>query len=164
MVQKSVASQVDLATTLLDITPRLLRRLRADVPLEDSATGEAHSDAGLREVAELRATPGQLTLLRILVEHERCTMQELAEHLAVAPSTVTAMVKRLSLQGYIERGHDEVNWRTVWVKATEAGSLAVNVYHQARLASLRRRLEQLSDYERAAIMAALPALQHLVEV
>jgi len=161
MVQKAVAKHIDLATTLLDITPRLLRRLRADIPLDDTEMG---ADSDLRNVAELRATPGQLTLLRILVEHERCTMQELAEHLAVAPSTVTAMVKRLSLQGYIERGHDDVNWRTVWVKATEAGSLAVHVYQQARLASLRRRLEQLSDFERAAIMAALPALQHLVEV
>jgi MarR family transcriptional regulator, organic hydroperoxide resistance regulator len=161
MVQKSVANHIDLATTLLDITPRLLRRLRADVPLDETTMG---TGPGWREVAELRATPGQLSLLRILVEHERCTMQELAEHLAVAPSTVTAMVKRLLTQGYIERGHDDVNWRTVWVKATEAGSLAVSVFHQARLASLRRRLEQLSDYERAAIMAALPALQHLVEV
>jgi DNA-binding MarR family transcriptional regulator len=159
MVQNSIHKHVDLAAALLDITPKLLRRLRADLPLEDSS----ETDPGWRDVIELRATPGQLTLLRILVEHERCTMQELAEHLAVAPSTATAMVKRLLAQGYVERGHDDVNWRTVWVKPTEPGRQAVQVFEQARLNSLKRRLDRLSEAERATIRAALPALRHLVE-
>src|SRR5579864_6875151 len=160
MVQKAVAKHIDLATTLLDITPRLLRRLRADIPLDDTEMG---ADSGLRNVAELRATPGQLTLLRILVEHERCTMQELAEHLAVAPSTVTAMVKRLLTQGYVERSHDDLNWRTVWVKPTEQGRLAVYVFQKARLNSLEHRLACLSEAERYSLLAALPALHHLIE-
>jgi DNA-binding MarR family transcriptional regulator len=159
MVQNSVHKHVDLAAALLDITPKLLRRLRADLPLEDSSD----TGPGWRDVIELRTTPGQLTLLRILVEHERCTMQELAEHLAVAPSTATAMVKRLLAQGYVERGHDDVNWRTVWVKTTEPGRQAVQVFEQARLNSLKRRLDRLSEAEHTAILAALPALQHLVE-
>ena len=159
MVQKPVRNKTDLASALLDIAPKLLRRLRADLPLDDSS----EAGPGWREVAELRATPGQLSLLRVLVEHERCTMQELADHLAVAPSTATAMVKRLLAQGYVERSHDDINWRTVWVKPTELGRLAVHVFDQARLNSLRRRLDRLSEAERASILAALPALQHLVE-
>lgn len=162
MPQKNAARNLnneDLASALLDITPRLLRRLNADVPLDESD----EAGPGWREVSELRATPGQLALLQILVEHERYTMQELAEHLAVAPSTATAMVKRLFAQGYIERAHDDVNWRMVWVKATDAGKLAVEVYQQARLRSLRCRLRRLSNEERASLLAALPALYHLVE-
>ena len=159
MLQNPVHKQVDLAEALLDIVPKLLRRLRADIP-----HGEASEvDPVWRNVVELRATPGQLTLLGILVEHERCTMQELAEYLAVAPSTTTAMVKRLLAQGYVERSHDEVNWRTVWVKPTEAGRQAVSVFHQARLNSLKYRLDRLTQTERVNIIAALPALQHLVE-
>ena len=159
MTQNSVHKRVDLAEVLLDITPKLLRRLHADLPLD------ASSEAGpeWRNVVELRATPGQLTLLSILIDHERCTMLELAEHLAVAPSTATAMVKRLLVQGYVERSHDDVNWRTVWVKPTESGRLAVHVFHQARLNSLKQRLERLSKAEYASILAALPALQHLVK-
>ena len=158
MTQNSVHKRVDLAEVLLDITPKLLRRLHADLPLD--ASSEARPE--WRNVVELRATPGQLTLLSILVEHERCTMLELAEYLAVAPSTATAMVKRLLSQGYVERSHDDVNWRTVWVKPTEAGCLAVHVFHQARLNLLKHRLERLSEAERASILAAVPALQHLV--
>jgi MarR family transcriptional regulator, organic hydroperoxide resistance regulator len=162
MLQRPVEDATELATALLDIVPNILRRLRADVPLDEQQAADA--GPGWREVVELRATPGQLTLLRVLVEHDRCTMQDLAEHLAVAPSTATAMVKRLLAQGYIERRRDETDWRTVWVAPTEAGRLAVNVFHQARLHSLQCRLKQLSDDERSVIAAALPALQHLVEV
>ena len=154
-----VRHETELTTALLDITPKLVKRLRPDTSLDD----DAQSDPAWREVVELRATPGQLTLLYTLVERERCTMQELAEELAVAPSTATAMVKRLVAQGYIERSRDDADWRTVWVKPTEAGKLAVDVYQQARLRSLQCRLKYLSDEERASIQAALPALYHLIE-
>lgn len=154
-----VRHETELTTSLLDITPKLLRRLRPDVPPND----ESSADPTWHEVVALRATPGQLTLLYTLVERGRCSMQELAEELAVAPSTATAMVKRLVAQGYIERSHDDADWRTVWVQPTEAGKKAVDIYQQARLRSLQCRLKYLSDEERASIQAALPALYHLIE-
>jgi DNA-binding MarR family transcriptional regulator len=157
----SVCNSTEMAAVLLEIVPKLLWRIRPNLPLNAE---ESDAGPGWREVAELRATPGQMTLLRTLVEHERCTMQGLAERLAVAPSTVTAMVKRLLAQGYIERSRGDTDWRTVWVTPTSSGRLAVSVYQQARLARLKRFLEQLSDDERASIQAALPALLHLVEV
>jgi DNA-binding MarR family transcriptional regulator len=148
----------DLASALLDVTPRLLRHLGAELPQEDDAL----NDPGWREVVELRATPGQLTLLSVLVEHERCTMQELAEHMVVAPSTATAMVKRLVAQGFIERSRDEADWRAVWVRPTQAGQRAVQVFQAARLLKLQRHLSCLSEHEREALQAALPALYHLI--
>lgn len=154
-----VRHETELAGALIDITPKLLRRLRADMPAEDLSP----ADPAWREVVELRATPGQLTLLYTLVERERCSMQELAEELAVAPSTATAMVKRLVAQGYVERSRGDEDWRTVWVKPTAAGKHAVDVYQQARLRTMHCRLSYLSDEERASIQAALPALYHLVE-
>ena len=161
MVPIPAQQDTHLAEAILNITPKLLRQLRADVPVDDDSP---NAGPEWHDVIELRATPGQLSLLRILVEHERCTMQELAEHLAVAPSTATAMVKRLLAQGYVERAHDEMNWRIVWVKPTEAGHKAVEVFHNARLASLQCRLKKLSAEERASIVAALPALVHLTKL
>lgn len=160
MVEKAVQSDVDMAEALLDMVPRLLTRIGADLPLEDSP----EAGPGWRDVIALRTTPGQLSVLGVLVEHKCCTMQQLAEHLAVAPSTATAMVKRLLVQGYVERSRDDVDWRTVWVRPTEAGRQAVHVFHQARLASLKFRLKQLSHDEQVSIIAALPALNHLVEI
>lgn len=161
MAQDGVGQDTELASALLHIVPRIVRRLRADVPLEEEG---AEQRPGWRAVSELRATFGQLSLLGVLVDQERCTMQELAEHMGVAPSTATAMVKRLCVQGYIERVRDEVNWRTVWVSASEAGRVAVEVYRQASQASLQARLERLSSEERANILAALPALSRLFEI
>src|SRR5438105_13160556 len=143
----------DVSIALLDIVPKLLRRIRADLPLETDSPG-------WQDVSELRATPGQITLLGVLIEHERCAMQELAEHLAVTPSTVTAMVKRLLAQGYVERIRDEADWRTVWVVPTERGRRAVETYNRARLFFLQRRLAQLSSSERQKLVEALPALHH----
>lgn len=160
MAQEDSLHNAELASALLDIAPKILRQLRADMALADE---DVEQHPGWREVRELRATFGQLTLLGVLVEHERCTMQELAEHMAVAPSTATAMVKRLYAQGYLERIRDEANWRTVWVRATEAGRVAVHLYRQVSLASLQCRVQRLSAEDRASILAALPALSRFVE-
>lgn len=161
MTQELAQNNTALAMALLDIVPKILRRLRADVILDHESS---ETIPVWREMSELHATLGQLTLLRLLVEHKRCMMQELAEHLAVAPSTVTAMVKRLLAQGYVERCRDDVDWRTVWVSPTERGYQAVTVFDHARSVSLESRLQQLSDDERNSLIAALPALRHLVEV
>jgi len=164
MSQEPEQERIILAGALLDIVPRLLRRVGADVPLDKGPSETGEADPRWHAVSELRATPGQLTLLHVLIERQRCTMQELAEHLGVAPSTATAMVKRLLAQGYVERSRDDVDWRTVWVKTTERGRQAVTAFDSARQASLSHRLEKLSEEERKSIMAALPALRHLVEV
>jgi DNA-binding MarR family transcriptional regulator len=162
MVQNSSTQHsIDIAYSLLDIAPKLVRRLRADVPLDN---GTSEGDGDLQAISELRATPGQLTLLRGLVERKQCSMQELADFLAVTPPTVTAMVKRLLASGYVERIRDDVDWRTVWVKPTPRGKQVVTTYDNARLAALHARLAQLSEDERERIASALPALRHLIEV
>jgi len=150
-----------LARVLLDVLPVVLRRIHSDIPFESDLV---ETIPRLREVSELRATPGQLALLRVLIDHERCTMQGLAEHLAVTPSTVTAMVKRLLAQGYVERNRDEHDWRTVWVKPSEHGRQVFAVFDQMRLASLCKRLGHLSAEEQTILLAAMPVLRHLIEV
>ena len=88
-------------------------------------------------------------------------MQDLAVQMAVTPSTVTAMVKRLLSQGYVTRQNDESDWRLVWVHPTEAGRQIMRFYNQRRRESLQRRLDGLSRLERQHLWAALPALRHL---
>ncbi|MBO0780537.1 MAG: MarR family transcriptional regulator [Ktedonobacteraceae bacterium] len=152
-----------LANALLKLVPKLLRRMRADVPLLDIEKAVNGDVPDLLAVSELRATPGQLSLLQYLVERERCTMQELAEHMTVVPSTVTAMVKRLLAQGYVERKRDDEDWRAVWVSATERGRRIVSAYDSAGCQALQRRLERLSPQERRQLSDALPALCRLID-
>lgn len=161
MSQQLLPDDETLAATLLSVVPKILRRIRIDLLLLEEEKADAC--AGLQAMSELRATPGQLTLLIILVERERCMMQELAEQLAVTPSTVTAMVKRLLTQGYVERCRDDADWRTVWVLPTERGRQVVNVYNRVALISFQHRLAQLSSDEQQKIADALPALRHLID-
>ena len=155
------APQVDLASDLLEIIPELLRRLRADVPQETDAE---HSGTEWQDIVELGTTNGQFRLLRILMKHERCTMQKLATQLNVTPPTATAMIKRLLTQGYVERLRDEEDWRVVRVRATERGKRAVTLFDHIRRTSLQRRLALLSAEELASLQSALPVLRHLIEV
>lgn len=161
MAEDSASNKVDIADELLDVVTSLLRRVRAGIP------GEADTMQELpewRDISELRATSGQVRLLRILVQHQRCTMQELADQLGVAPPTVTAMIKRLLAQEVVERVRDEQDWRVVWISPTERGRRAVELYDQFRRANLQRRLAHLSQEELTQLQAALPVLKHIVEV
>lgn len=161
MVEQPCLPEEDIANGLLDLLPRLLQRIRADIPRETDA--EQVQPEWL-DISELRATTGQVRLLRILSRSQRCTMQKLAEQLDVAPPTVTAMVKRLLSQGFVERLRDEEDWRMVWILPTERGQRAVALYDQLRRASLQRRLAQLSQEEQDRLSLALPVLRHLIEV
>ena len=159
MSEPSSHDVLDIADELLDLIPRLLGRIRADIPRDtDDIAPE------WRDILELRATRGQLKLLRVLMTRQRCTMQELADQLDVAPPTVTAMIKRLLTQGFVERLRDEQDWRVVRVLPTERGQRAVTLYDQFRRANLQRRLAHLNQEELAHLRTALPILRHIIEV
>ncbi|GLV54063.1 hypothetical protein KDH_09120 [Dictyobacter sp. S3.2.2.5] len=158
MSEPSSGSTLDIADALLDILPRLAGRIRADLPrASDDVSPE------WRDILELRATKEQFKLLRVLMTRQRCTMQELAEQLAVAPPAITAMVKRLLAQGFVARIRDEQDWRVVQVSLTERGQRAVSLYAEYWRGNLQRLLGQLSQEELTHLRGALPVLRHLSE-
>ena len=161
MIEPSSKNELDIADALLDLIPSLLQQIRADIPRE---AGSANVAPEWHDISELRATTGQIRLMRILVTHQRCMMQELADQLDVAPPTVTAMIKRLLALGFVERVRDEQDWRVVWVLPTERGQRAVTLYDRFRRANLQRRLAHLDQEELARLRAALPVLHHLIEI
>lgn len=161
MEEPSSLHTTDIVDELLDLIPNLLLKLRTDIPREIKDEQESPE---WRDISELRATTGQVRLLRIVITRQRCSMQELAEQIDVAPPTVTAMVKRLLAQGFVERIRDEQDWRVVWILPTERGKRAVTLYDQLRRTSLQRRLAHLDQEELAHLHAALPVLRHIVEI
>jgi DNA-binding MarR family transcriptional regulator len=160
MSEDTSSYELDIANDLLDLIPRLLQQIRGDIPTTVDTEQEIPE---WHDIKELRATSGQLRLLRVLTKRQH-SMQELADLLGVAAPTVTAMVKRLLTQGFVERVRDEQDWRVVWISPTERGLRAVTLYDQFRRANLQRRLAQLNQEELALLRAALPVLHHLTEV
>jgi DNA-binding MarR family transcriptional regulator len=145
---QSVASTAeDLLDSLLGLHGLMRRQHRGD---------EQHGG-----VPEKR---GQFRLLRVLFKRGRLTMQELAASLDVAPPTVTGMIKRLLEQGYVERVHDDADWRNVWIELTEEGREAIVRHHRERAAALQELIEQLDEEEHAKLKEAIPVLDRLLEL
>ncbi len=117
---------------------------------------------GGSDILELRSASGQMSLLRYLIDHERCTMQEVATQLVVTPPTATGIVKKLLAHGYVERLRHEEDWRVVTIQLTERGRQAVTLYDRIRHDALQQRLVYLSEEEQQQIRNALPALKHLI--
>ncbi len=69
----------------------------------------------------LGVTYPQYLVLRSLAEQDGQTVGAIAERLALEPSTLTPMLKRLEARGLVERRRNAANERQVIVSLTDAG-------------------------------------------
>ncbi|MEV6924992.1 hypothetical protein AB0M46_10890 [Dactylosporangium sp. NPDC051485] len=75
---------------------------------------------------------------------------------------MTQLVSRLEHDGYAERRSWEADARVVMVHLTAAGAELLRRRHDARARRLAELAGRLSPEDRAALAAALPALDRLV--
>jgi DNA-binding MarR family transcriptional regulator len=85
----------------------------------------------------------------------------LADAEAVAQPSMTTLVTRLERDGLVERAADPIDARAVLVALTPRGRERLEKRRRARTARLQERLDGLTGEERAAVAAALPALDKL---
>jgi DNA-binding MarR family transcriptional regulator len=131
----------DVAARLYVVVGRLVRMLRR---------------TGIADVS-----PGALSALSTLARSGPSRLGDLAAREAVAAPTMTRIVAALEEAGLVSRRPDPVDGRAVVVETTEAGMTLVQGESFARSSALRRRVEALSDADRAALVAALPVLEAL---
>jgi MarR family transcriptional regulator, organic hydroperoxide resistance regulator len=157
-VSQHFVPEVDsLALDMLDIIPSVLRHLYTDVVRNKSLDSPEW-----RELSKFRVTTNQLAFLHVLVQRERCSMQEIADLLYVTSPTITAMVKRMLALGYVERAYNVEDWRMIWIVPTELGRHVVSLYERERLRSLKHHLSQLNNEDCQLIARALPALRRII--
>lgn len=117
----------------------------------------------LRSVAHSgRSVAALLTLVR-LEEEGPMRITDLATAEAVAQPTMTGLVRRLEDDGFVRRSPDPDDARAVRVAITGAGRKQLEVARAARAAALRTRLDRLDRDALAELVAALPALDHLLD-
>jgi DNA-binding MarR family transcriptional regulator len=131
------------AETLRRVASRLARRLRT------SAAG------GL--------TPSQLSCLASVVRHGPLRVGDLATREALNPTSLSRIVGRLEEVGYLSRRPDPADRRGAVLAATPAGERTLAVVELERTTLLLVSLERLDAGQVAAIRAAVPALEALVE-
>lgn len=88
---------------------------------------------------------------------------DLAARERVTPPTMTRIVAGMVEHGYVERRPDPDDARAGLVGATAAGKELLHALRSHRTAELTARLSRLSADDRAALLAAAPALERLVD-
>lgn len=88
---------------------------------------------------------------------------DLAARERVTPPTMTRIVAGLVEHGYVERRPDPDDARAGLVGATPVGKELLRALRSHRTAELTARLGRLSADDRAALLAAAPALARLVD-
>ncbi|MDD2553211.1 MAG: MarR family transcriptional regulator [Desulfotomaculaceae bacterium] len=108
-------------------------------------------DIGRRIHAELDAhmvsgiTGSQFFVLKKIDAHGRMTVSEVADHLQVSLSAITALVDRLVQAGLVIRSRDEKDRRLVWLGATDKGKEILARCVEGRREVAAKYFGQLSD-------------------
>jgi DNA-binding MarR family transcriptional regulator len=110
------------------------------------------------------AGPEWVRSLATIERHGPLTLGDLAAREQVAPPTITKVVEKLELNGFVARTADISDRRCTRVAVTPNGAEQLQAYRTRRTEWLTGRLAALSDDQRAALAAALPVLEQLVEM
>jgi DNA-binding MarR family transcriptional regulator len=103
----------------------------------------------------------QLELVRVLRERPGLRVQEAADVLGVAPNTVSTLAGQLAAAGLLERQADASDRRAIHLRLTQAARARIARWRDRRQALMATALRELSEADRDAIVAALPALGRL---
>jgi DNA-binding MarR family transcriptional regulator len=126
-----------IGSALYGLATRAVRRQPRDLSLTSAATLATLDSTGPRRITDLAVIEG------------------------VTQPAMTVLIRVLEESGLVERKGDPSDKRVTRVSLTKAGSSYVRARRRAGVHAFARLIDKLTDDEVAALMAALPALQHL---
>ncbi len=136
----------------------------------DRRTGRAFTGIGSAlyglAIGAVRRSPRELSLtsaatLATLDRTGPRRVTDLAAAQGITQPSMTVLVRAMEESGLVERRGDASDRRVTLVCLTEAGVLYVRSRRRAGVHGFVRLIDKLADDEAEALMAALPALQHL---
>ncbi|HEX3589784.1 MAG TPA: MarR family transcriptional regulator [Pseudonocardiaceae bacterium] len=137
MGQTAVDTRQALGEVLYALASAAIRRRPRDISLTS-----ASAMATLSRVGPMRLT-------------------DLATAEGIAQPSMTSLVTGLERNGYVERRTDPADRRVVLVALTEAGLARLTARRATGATWFTDLIDQLSEEDRTALAAALPALTHL---
>jgi len=133
------------AHTIISTLDRLFRLLRRILPPDNLSLTAASALKRLEAGETLRLT--DLSVLE-----------------GITQPAMTQLVSRLEKDNLAERVKDPRDGRVVLIRITGAGREALRARREVRAQRLGELLAALPDADREAIVAALPALDRLIEI
>jgi DNA-binding MarR family transcriptional regulator len=115
----------------------------------------------MRRQAPAQVSSSTVTTLDTLQRYGPLRISELAERESISQPGMTTLVNRLEAAGQAERIPDASDGRATLVRITDVGCKVLTDRHRARATALRAELERLTAADRSALLAALPAVEHL---
>lgn len=106
----------------------------------------------------------KLEVLRLLHKQPGMRVQDVADALGIAANTASTLVTQLSSLGLVERRRDAVDARVARIFVTPAAKARKARRRDQRETAVSQALGQLSASHRDLILAAVPALNRLLEV
>lgn len=103
-------------------------------------------------------SPSQMRALDVLLRHGPMRAGALAEHLRIAPRSVTEVVDALAERGLVERHPDPADRRATRLSATPAGTELAAAVRAARAAEADRVFATLDESDRADLTRLLRRL------
>jgi DNA-binding MarR family transcriptional regulator len=116
----------------------------------------------LRRQVPAAVSSSTITTLDTLHTHGPLRVSELAEREAVSQPGMTTLVNRLEAAGQAVRTPDPSDGRASLVAITEQGKAILRERHSSRVDLLVQELLGLDDADRAALVAAVPAIDRLI--
>lgn len=135
----------ELAKTLLDVVPLVMRSIRAEM--------RAHRNAEL-------SVP-QFRVLGYVKMRAGVSLSAVAEHMGLTPASMSAMVEALVARGLVLRTTDSTDRRRVVIEITHDGDEAWTAAWEATCTSMVNRMKELDAAQRRELTGGLQALRLL---
>ncbi|MEU0926997.1 MarR family winged helix-turn-helix transcriptional regulator [Streptomyces malaysiensis] len=112
---------------------------------------------------EPRLRGAQVELLRLVMAHPGIRVSAAARELYLAGNSVSTLVNQLVKAGFLYRETDPEDRRSARLTVTPAAEARMRAWQARRGALVREQVARLSESDRAALAAAVPALRKLAE-
>ncbi|MFB9830825.1 MarR family winged helix-turn-helix transcriptional regulator [Actinoallomurus acaciae] len=116
----------------------------------------------LREQMPPRLRPAQVELLVVVGDHPGISVAAAARELHLADNSVSTLVNQLLAAGMLRRETDPDDRRAVRLELTPDARRHMTDWRDRRARMIGARIEELTEEDRTAIAAALPALGRLL--
>ena len=105
----------------------------------------------------------QVELLRLVGQHPGTRISHAAQRLGLAGNTVSTLVNQLVDAGLLRRETAADDRRAALLHLTPAAERRLSDWEERREALMREQVGRLSEMDRAALAAAVPALRRLAQ-
>lgn len=115
----------------------------------------------LRRHGDSSLTPSQVSALSTLEEFGAMRISTIATYESLGAPAATRVVASLEELGLVTRANDPEDKRASLIELTKLGRATLSELWRERTLDINEMLERLNPKERAAIEAALPALEKI---